>query len=351
VLELASGQLGVVDACSGVRSVTALTAIALFVAYLRGFSVLRGALLVLLTMGIVVVSNSVRVIVTGILQEKVGPGFAQGWAHDVLGYLVILIGLGLIVGVSSVLARGVRPVVIGTQPVSSGPEPRGGSVAAALIALGLAGCVCAERYRSSDAVVDLERLPLSFADWTGHKEPVHDSVADMLKCDQLVHRIYEDGVGRTFELYVMFWATPASTAHMHHPDICMPCQGWTTDSSSVRPITYRDNRPAIPVSVRTYSQKNMHEMVFYWTQAGTEYLPDGKEDGSRVSEYAWVRQMLSGEAALARTSRLSVRIDMELSGSPEHQQEIMVRICATVAGEIYAVCPWAMPEMASPPRP
>jgi hypothetical protein len=81
----------------------------------------------------------------------------------------------------------------------------------------------------------------------------------------------------------------------------------------------------------------MHQMVFYWTQAGTEYLPDGKEDGSRVSEYAWVRQMLSGEAALARTSRLSVRIDMELSGSPDHQQEIMSRICATVAGEIYAV--------------
>jgi EpsI family protein len=351
VLELASGQLGVVDACSGVRSVTALTAIALFVAYLRGFSILRGAVLVLITMGIVVVSNSVRVIVTGILQEKVGPEFAQGWAHEALGYLVILVGLGLIVAVSSVLARGVQAVTVNSQPAPPVPEPRGGLVAAGVIALSLGGCIWAEGYRSSAAVVDLEKLPLSFADWNGHKEPVHDAVADMLKCDQLVHRVYQDSLGRMFELYVMFWATPASTAHMHHPDICMPCQGWTIDSSSVRAVTYRDDRPPIPVSVRTYSQKNSHELVFYWTQAGTEYLPDGKEDGSRVSDYAWVRQMLSGEATLARTSRLSVRIDMESHGNPEHQQEMMAKICAAVAGEIYAVCPWAMPETASPSRP
>ena len=105
VLVLPSGKLGVVDACSGVRSVTALAAIALFVAYLRGFSILRGAFLVFATMGIVVVSNSIRVILTGIIQEKISSELAHGWAHDVLGYAVILVGLGLIVLVSGWMAR------------------------------------------------------------------------------------------------------------------------------------------------------------------------------------------------------------------------------------------------------
>jgi EpsI family protein len=345
VLELTSGQLGVVDACSGVRSVTALTAIALFVAYVRGFSIWRSACLVFITMGIVVVSNSVRVIVTGILQETIGAEFAHGWAHEVLGYLVILVGLGLIVGVSSLLARGMRPADVDLTPAQPGPPPRGGSIAFALIALSLGGCIWAERYRVADAgAANLDALPTSIAGWKGQDEPVHAAVADMLKCDQLLHRSYEDALGRRVELYVMFWATPASTAHMHHPDICMPCQGWTIDSSGVRDVTFRDDRPPIPVSVRTYSQKNQHQLVFYWIQAGNQFLPDGKEDASQVSEYDWIRQILSGDAALGRTSRLSVRIDMELHGRSERQEELTAEFSAAIARQIYALCPWALPQ-------
>src|SRR5262249_41872338 len=123
VLDLPSGPpLGVVDACSGVRSVSALTAIALFVAYVRGFSIWRGGWLVLATVGIVVISNSIRVIVTGILQQTLGAVYAQGWAHEALGYAVILVGLALIVGVSSLLAPNGSRTVHALEPAMPGPK-------------------------------------------------------------------------------------------------------------------------------------------------------------------------------------------------------------------------------------
>jgi EpsI family protein len=210
--------------------------------------------------------------------------------------------------------------------------------------LSLLGSLWAEQYRSSDSrTVHLAALPTSITGWEGRDEPVNEGVADMLKCDQLIHRVYVSRIGQEIELYVLFWATPASTAHMHHPDVCMPCQGWEIESSDVRPVTYRHDRLPIPVSVRTYSQKNQRQMVFYWTQSGAVYLPDGKEDLSQFSEYAWVRQMLTGNANLERTSRLSVRIDMEAIGNPEHQEEVMSEIGAAIAREVYALCPWAMP--------
>ena len=47
----------------------------------------------------------------------------------------------------------------------------------------------------------------------------------------------------------------------------------------------------IPVSVRTDTQDNKRQLVFYWTQSGNTILPDGPEDASKVSEYAWLKQM------------------------------------------------------------
>src|SRR5207302_3257632 len=73
VLRLPHGDLGVAEACSGVRSFTALMAIAVLVAYLRRLGPLRGVALVAATLGIVVVSNTVRIVVSGVLQEWLGP--------------------------------------------------------------------------------------------------------------------------------------------------------------------------------------------------------------------------------------------------------------------------------------
>ena len=61
VITLPGGRLGVEEACSGVRTLTALTAIAAFVAFLRGFGPGRGVALVLLAVPLVVAVNAGRV--------------------------------------------------------------------------------------------------------------------------------------------------------------------------------------------------------------------------------------------------------------------------------------------------
>ena len=98
VLRLPNGDLGVAEACSGVRSVTALTAIAAFVAWWRGFGFVRGALLVGLSVPVIAAVNAVRVIVSGLLQEYAGHEYVRGQWHEALGVAMVLLGLGLIVG-------------------------------------------------------------------------------------------------------------------------------------------------------------------------------------------------------------------------------------------------------------
>src|SRR5438552_3730085 len=62
VLVLPSGGLDVVEACSGVRSGAAITAVAALLAYLRGFGFGRGAAFVLLSLPVMVAANTGRLV-------------------------------------------------------------------------------------------------------------------------------------------------------------------------------------------------------------------------------------------------------------------------------------------------
>ncbi len=305
-LTLPTGQLGIVDACSGALSLTSLLAIAVLTAYVRlifrrDFTVIRGIVLIGLTIPIVVVSNTVRVVVTGLLHEHVGPAAVQGAWHDLLGYLVVLVGFGLILGTSQVLAtRTKNPIPPATLPETGGGEKPlesaspshlgkgAGGAASWLLVVALlvllptaAACLWSEQFRQRHVdIADLNAVSLSLPGWDGRDEPVPPDVAEMLKCDQIVHREYTDNLGRAAEVYLMFWATPASTAHMHHPDVCWPARGCTLASGRVRPVIFAADHEPLRISVRHYEtpQRN-REIVFYWTQNGNAVLPDGQDPG------------------------------------------------------------------------
>jgi exosortase len=378
-LDLPTGKLGVVDACSGALSLTSLVAVAVLTAYVRivfrrDMTIPRGMVLVSLTVPIVVASNALRVVASGLLFEKVGPTAVEGAWHSLLGYMVVIVGFAMIVAMSQALARkrdltpptpphetgrGEADGAFATQPPSPlargvgelGPPPRFGRDFSAIVATVLllpaaAGCVWAERSRSAAAeFADLSAIPLSLPGWEGQDVPVPPDVAEMLKCDQIVHRIYTARLGHTAEAYFMFWATPASTAHMHHPDVCWPARGCRLAEGRVRPVPYADDGIPLGVSVRHYdNEQGKREIVFYWTQNGNDVLPDGKEPTERRPEYGWVLDMLRGREPPSRVSRISVLVGSGVPiGTPNDQEQRLAQLSGEIAAELYRTCPWATP--------
>lgn len=305
---------------------------------------MRSLALVAATMLIVIVSNSTRVIVTGILQETIGPQATHGWAHEALGYLVILVGLALIVGVSRLMAPA-TPVV---EEIPESPTPgrpaMGGFAAVAILAASLGGCAWAEQSRSTlPQSASLDRLPTSILGWTGQDAPIAELVEYLLKSDQILHRIYTGRLGEEVDLYSMIWTSPANPAHRHHPDICMPCQGWATESSHVRLVPYAAGKAPIPMTVRTFTQDNRRILVLFWTQVGRDILPDGMETPTAFDEFAWMWKILSGQTTLSRTARLTVRLDIEAPSTAGHLEAVLAELAAAVARELYVICPWAEP--------
>jgi exosortase len=103
ILELSNYSLEVVEACSGIRSL--MTLIALAVIYLYFTEPRRWAryLLIVLMVPIAIASNAVRIMGAGIMAHSFGPSAAEGFLHAFSGWLIFITALLLMLGCHWVL--------------------------------------------------------------------------------------------------------------------------------------------------------------------------------------------------------------------------------------------------------
>jgi exosortase len=112
VMNLPEISLGVAEACSGLRSLSSLTVLALVV----GFFVLASAwgkiLLFLLAVPAAIAINVVRVTVTALMARE-DARLAEGFFHSFSGWVVFIVGFGLLyavaIGIHKLEGRGKPP--------------------------------------------------------------------------------------------------------------------------------------------------------------------------------------------------------------------------------------------------
>lgn len=97
ILEVANvGPLAVEEACSGMRSIMALLALSSLLAYILYRTKLRQWILVAFALPVAVVTNILRVTMTGILSYHFGREMAEGWLHESFGWIVFVIAFALL---------------------------------------------------------------------------------------------------------------------------------------------------------------------------------------------------------------------------------------------------------------
>lgn len=90
VIQVPATRLEVIDACSGIRSLTSLIALALILGYLgKNPKWLRCSLMVL-AVPVAVVANSIRIMGTGLLAEYWDPDKAEGFFHLFEGWIIFV---------------------------------------------------------------------------------------------------------------------------------------------------------------------------------------------------------------------------------------------------------------------
>ena len=357
VLRLPHGDLGVVEACSGIRSVTALTAIAVFLAHLRGFRLGRGILTVALAIPIIVFVNGVRVFLTGLLQEYVGREMVLGWRHEALGFALIFVGLGLIVWMTKLLEPKSTPDPTPVEP----PLPSrtlsltGAWCAVAIAVIGLTGGVYAlsrpsvARTAVPDGNAPIDQIPMKLGDWEATDLPVDPEIQHTLQYNKVVFRRYRNRLGYEVVIWVIYWTTANAVAGgYHHPDHCMPNHGSTIEVKRTIDLISPGGR-TIPVTYREFRNGKNRSIVQYWTQEGRYFWNDDDEHNaadSLMSPFRWIAKRIGERPADAADDRIVVLIGTSLWGDGSGPRTAMTEFSGGLADELYRVCPWADPGSA-----
>jgi exosortase len=96
VIYLSEVHLGIVEACSGLRMLIVFFALTTAIILVKRPRWLEKTVLLLSVVPIAVVANVIRITVTGVLHETVGSQLANLVFHDLAGWLMILLGIGLL---------------------------------------------------------------------------------------------------------------------------------------------------------------------------------------------------------------------------------------------------------------
>ena len=103
VIYLANFTAGVVEACSGIRSLVSMLAFAVLMGYLLNMSVRSRWILAFSSIPIALGMNAARIAGTGLAGNYLGARWAEGVFHTFSGWVLFLGSLGLMLGVVRLL--------------------------------------------------------------------------------------------------------------------------------------------------------------------------------------------------------------------------------------------------------
>lgn len=310
VITVGRGQVGVDEACSGVRSLQAVIVIALFLGDL--LRLVRARRLALLAIGLLLAlaSNLGRTCFLAWQAATRGPEAATLW-HDRAGQLQLIVALG---GLALVAWRWNR---FAAAPPSPGPRPartkprRLIAFPVALGALVLATEVGVAWWfhpaPSARAADWSARLP--HTDFSYRSEIFSPAVHEMLRYDSYQAGEWETPSGHRRAGYVLDWTRgeiARDIISLHSPEVCLPIGGQPMLSGGDRVSlpAVDDKRPALPFRTLAFAGERGPFFVFYLSWDLTHARP--LDPGSGADRFTWLSHRF-GEIA-ARRGRFAARV-------------------------------------------
>jgi len=98
-------QFDVADACSGLRSLITMTALAAPYAYFTMKGTWRKWTLFLLSVPLAMLANTLRIFTLGVVAEWIGMKLAMSLYHDASGFIVFMFSIGLLIGTGNLLSK------------------------------------------------------------------------------------------------------------------------------------------------------------------------------------------------------------------------------------------------------
>lgn len=282
VIDLGFTQLEVVAACSGLRFLIPLLIVGLILIYYFRDRWWKRALLMIATLPLAIVMNGLRIGVTGLLTRAYGSGFAEGAAHDLMGWVMFAVSTAVLLGAMRLLSgRGLAlapppPQIVGPWAAPRPFLPR--------LAVGLCLLLAAfgfVRYRAMTPDVapqagNLGGFPLVLDGWTGRKMALDSKFVAALHFTDYVQIDYHDTTGRSVDFYVAWYATQSKGESIHSPETCLRGGGWSFERTGAVEVDV-PGHGTVRVNRSLLEQSGQRMLAYFWFPARGRFLTNGVE--------------------------------------------------------------------------
>jgi exosortase D (VPLPA-CTERM-specific) len=276
IIDLGAYKLQVAEACSGLRYLFPFLSLGVMTAYLYRGPLWHKLAIVLSTIPITILMNSVRIAFTGWAVQAYGPQHAQGALHFFEGWVVFTLCLLALFGVVAALAWFGKPRrkpldSLGApelKPVSRSAGGASRPVMIGALAAAAAAIFVAAQFLSTDSLIapprqDFASIPEEFPGWRSEIVPIDPSVADVLRADDTLVANLVSPDGKFVNVYFAYLDAQRDGRSWHSPRQCLPGGGWqivrrdvvSTTTPSGAPMRY--NRLVI-------ENRDSRQLLYYW---------------------------------------------------------------------------------------
>jgi exosortase D (VPLPA-CTERM-specific) len=333
VIDLGFTRLQVVDACSGLRYFFPLIILGILLAYFFKGSLWKKIIIVLSTIPISIVTNSMRIASVGILYQFMGAAAAEGFFHDFSGWFIFMISLGILLLEMAVLKRIIPEQANSEQHTTTynviqptevlKPKNYSGVFRYVslqfLIILLLMGTTAAgvqgvsERNRTP-MKKPFSEFPEVIGGWSGKKQALEKIYLDTLELNDYLLADYRNSQGEMINTYVAFSDFQAKGKASHSPSTCLPGSGWELKEPVKISVTDGSGR-AITINRTMMVMGNERRLTYYWFDQRGRILTDlfqikffnivdsitmNRTDGALIRLITPLKENESQEAAEAR---------------------------------------------------
>ena len=290
IIDLGFTKLQVVDACSGLHSLISLIVLGLLLVYFFKDHIWKRAVLLLSTIPLAIVTNSMRIAVTGILYKYFGAGVAEGFFHKFSGLLIFTICIPVLLIEMKVLEK-LPPFQskktsqlketdattsgnnLGSHYLHSVMVSKHGRllqpmfiVAIILLGATLAISHAVDFREKIPAKKNLEKFPLKIGEWTADRHlPMAQYFIDALDLSEYVIINYHNPTGKTVNFYVAYYESQRKGESIHSPATCLPGSGWSFDQSGTVKVTgMPGNKRTMEVNRAVMQLGRNKQITYYW---------------------------------------------------------------------------------------
>ncbi len=279
IIDLGVTQLQVVDACSGLRFVFPLLALGVIHAYFFEKIMWKRIACVVATVPIAIITNVLRIGITGILTHIIGPEAAQGFFHDFSGWVIFMVAFCFLFILSRILKLfpPAQPAVpsSGTNMALPPSDPDNQRSIAPALATALAIIVVTSTLTLTTSALPpiklkggIRAFPLSIRAWHGKPQRVDPIIIEASGAEEAFQAYYTNGQSKSVSLYIGYRGSSfmENDNFFHSPTVCLPSSGWKSLEQSTHQILGVETFGNLNVTKMIIEQMGTKQLVYFWFQ-------------------------------------------------------------------------------------